>query len=68
VDITQLSSMPPDVRERFAGARGWFARLEPGDCLYVPRGTWHAVVSSSPSISLSIFGALPAGCADRSLG
>lgn len=58
VDISQLSSMPAHVKASFQRARGGvFARVEPGDMLYVPPRTWHAVVSPTmPCISLSMFG------------
>ena len=57
MDITRPELMPPDVLKRFAGARGLYATLEPGDVLFIPTGGWwHAVVSSQPSISLGMFG------------
>lgn len=37
-------------------ARGLYARVEEGDALFIPKGTWHAVVSLAPSISLAVFG------------
>jgi len=40
----------------FAKARGIYARVQPGDALFVPRNTWHFVVSLEPAISLSVFG------------
>lgn len=56
VDLTSPEKMPAAVRARFAEARGWHARLQPGDVLFVPRGVWHAVASNSPSISVAAFG------------
>lgn len=41
-------------------ARGWYVRLGPGDSLFVPKRTFHAVVSLTPSISISAFGHSPA--------
>ena len=55
VDITRLAEQP-EIAERFAQAHGWYARVESGDALFVPRQTWHAVVSLRPSISLAVFG------------
>jgi lysine-specific demethylase 8 len=40
----------------FAQTRGYYARVEAGDALYIPKNTWHAVVSLAPSISLAVFG------------
>jgi lysine-specific demethylase 8 len=58
VDIARLDQQP-DVRDRFANARGLYARVEAGDALYIPKRTWHAVVSLAPSISIGIFGLTP---------
>lgn len=58
VDIARLGESPA-IRERFARARGVYARVEAGDALFIPRQTWHAVVSLTPSISLGIFGLTP---------
>jgi len=60
VDVSRLAAMPAAVRERFVAARGgWYARVEPGDALLVPPGTWHAVVAATPCISVSAFGLTP---------
>ncbi|MBX3585242.1 MAG: cupin-like domain-containing protein [Ramlibacter sp.] len=58
VDIARLDQQPA-VRDRFARAHGIYARVEAGDALYIPRRTWHAVVSLTPSISIGIFGLTP---------
>jgi lysine-specific demethylase 8 len=58
VDISRLRA-PSPVRERFAQARGLYARVEAGDALYIPKGTWHAVVALAPSISIGVFGLTP---------
>lgn len=55
LNITRLDEQPEHAR-RFAEAHGWYARVEAGDALFVPRQTWHAVVSLMPSISLAVFG------------
>ena len=67
VDITRLGEHAPPqsaqaaaIRERFAQARGIYARVEAGDALFIPRRTWHAVVSLTPAISLGVFGLTPA--------
>jgi hypothetical protein len=43
----------------FERVRALYARVEPGDALFIPRGTWHAVVALEPSISLAVFGLTP---------
>jgi lysine-specific demethylase 8 len=55
IDILRLGDQPREA-DAFAGARGLYARVEAGDALYIPKGTWHAVVSREPSISLGVFG------------
>jgi len=55
IDILRLAEQPREA-EAFAQARGLYARAEAGDALFIPKGTWHAVVSREPSISLGVFG------------
>lgn len=59
IDISRLEQTP-EISARFARAKGWYARLEPGDALLIPRGVWHGVVSRTASISVGIFGLSPA--------
>jgi len=54
-NISNLDARPIE-KEKFARARGMYARVESGDALFIPRRTWHAVVSQEPSISLGVFG------------
>lgn len=58
IDITRLDEQP-ERAQTFARASGLYARVESGDALFVPRRTWHAVVSSVPSVSLAVFGLTP---------
>ena len=58
IDITRLDEQP-DRAATFARASGLYARVETGDALFVPRRTWHAVISSVPSVSLAMFGMTP---------
>jgi hypothetical protein len=58
IDITRLDQLPREAQS-FARARGWYARVEAGDALFVPAKTWHAVVSLTPSVSLAVFGLTP---------
>lgn len=55
IDITDLDR-DPALSSTFSRARGLYARVESGDALFVPRRTWHAVVSLEPSVSLAVFG------------
>jgi Cupin-like domain len=57
INIAQLHT-PEQAAERakFAKAKGIYARVEAGDALFIPKRTWHAVVSHQPSISLGVFG------------
>jgi hypothetical protein len=56
-----VSRLPEQVRElaSFEKAHGYHARVEAGDALFIPRRTWHSVVSAEPSISLGMFGLTP---------
>jgi len=58
INISRLDEQPNE-REEFAKAHGWYARVEAGDALFIPRRNWHAVVAMEPSISLAIFGLTP---------
>ena len=58
IDITRLAEQPELLR-KFEQAEGLYARLEPGDALYIPKGTWHAVVATEPSLNVSFFGLTP---------
>ncbi len=58
IDITKID-VPSPEREAFSRVRGLYARVEPGDALFIPRRTWHAVVAMEPSISLAVFGLTP---------
>jgi len=58
IDITNLPSQPTESA-KFAQAKGMYARVEPGDALFIPKRCWHAVVSLEPSISLAVFGLTP---------
>jgi lysine-specific demethylase 8 len=58
IDITRLDRQPAE-RAAFGRARGLYARVGPGDALFIPRRTWHAVVALEPSISLAVFGLTP---------
>ena len=55
INISKLDEQPRE-REDFAKAAGLYARVEPGDALFVPKHTWHCVVAMEPSISLAVFG------------
>jgi hypothetical protein len=56
-----VSRLPEQAKElaSFEKANGIYARVEAGDALFVPRRTWHSVVSVEPSISLGMFGLTP---------
>jgi len=58
LSTVDLSRIGDDSRlaAEFEQARGIYVRAEPGDALYIPKNTWHAVVALTPSISLGIFG------------
>ena len=55
INISSLEHQPAE-RAAFAQAHGLYARVEAGDALFIPKRTWHAVVSREPSISLAVFG------------
>ncbi|MES2415772.1 MAG: cupin-like domain-containing protein [Pseudomonadota bacterium] len=56
-----VSRLPQQAKElaSFEKAKGIYARVEAGDALFIPRRTWHSVVSFEPSISLGMFGLTP---------
>jgi len=58
IDISRLDEQPRE-RAQFEKAHGWYARVEAGDALFIPRQNWHAVVALEPSISLGVFGLTP---------
>lgn len=55
INIAKLEEQP-EMAADFAQTHGLYARVEPGDALFVPRRTWHCVVAREPSISLAVFG------------
>jgi lysine-specific demethylase 8 len=55
IDIMGLANGGPET-QLFAEAQGIYARVRPGDAMFVPRNTWHCVVALEPAISLSVFG------------
>ncbi|VTR94119.1 cupin superfamily protein : Uncharacterized protein OS=Collimonas arenae GN=LT85_3754 PE=4 SV=1: Cupin_8 [Gemmata massiliana] len=57
IDITRPGAQPEWAS--FERVNGLYARVEAGDALFIPRGTWHAVVALEPSISLAVFGLTP---------
>ena len=58
INISNLDARPRE-KEKFARAHGFYARVEAGDALFIPRRNWHSVVSLEPSISLGVFGLTP---------
>lgn len=56
-----VSRLPEQARElaSFEKAQGIYARVDAGDALFIPKRTWHSVVSSEPSISVGMFGLTP---------
>jgi lysine-specific demethylase 8 len=58
IDISRLDELPRE-RAEFARAHGWYARVEAGDALFIPKKNWHSVVALEPSISLAVFGLTP---------
>jgi lysine-specific demethylase 8 len=55
INISKLDRPSREANE-FARTHGYYARVEAGDALFIPKNTWHAVVSLAPSISLAVFG------------
>lgn len=55
IDVTRLPNQPREAAS-LAKTRGYYARVEAGDALFIPKHTWHTVVSLAPSISLGVFG------------
>jgi Cupin-like domain len=55
INISKLHEQP-ELAADFAKTRGFYARVEAGDALFVPKKTWHCVVALEPSISLAVFG------------
>jgi hypothetical protein len=55
INISHLPDQPAKLAS-FEKASGIYARVEAGDALFIPRRTWHSVVSLEPSISLGMFG------------
>jgi lysine-specific demethylase 8 len=55
VNISRLDEQPVESAA-FAKAHGYYARVEAGDALFIPKRNWHAVVALEPSISLAVFG------------
>lgn len=55
INISKLDR-PSREADEFAQTHGFYARVEAGDALFIPKNTWHAVVALEPSISLAIFG------------
>ncbi len=58
INISRLDEQPRESAE-FAKAHGYYARVEAGDALFIPRRNWHSVVAMEPSISLAVFGLTP---------
>jgi len=55
INISALDR-PGRGASEFAKTHGFYARVEAGDALFIPKNTWHAVVALEPSISLAVFG------------
>ncbi|SFC46434.1 Cupin-like domain-containing protein [Polaromonas sp. OV174] len=58
INVSRLPSQAKELAS-FEKAHGIYARVEAGDALFVPKRTWHSVVSLEPSISLGMFGLTP---------
>jgi len=55
INLSKLDR-PSRESDAFAKTHGFYARVEAGDALFIPKNTWHAVVSLAPSVSLAVFG------------
>lgn len=55
INVSKLDDGSREASE-FARTHGFYARVEAGDALFIPRNAWHTVVSLAPSISLAVFG------------
>jgi lysine-specific demethylase 8 len=55
INVSALDQ-PGRESSEFAKTHGFYARVEAGDALFIPKNTWHAVVALEPSISLAVFG------------
>ena len=55
INIARFDEHPEQLRA-LEQAKGLYVRVEEGDALFIPKRTWHAVVSLAPSISLAVFG------------
>ncbi len=58
INVSRLPEQTVELAS-FEKASGIYARVEAGDALFIPRRTWHSVVSLAPSISLGMFGLTP---------
>lgn len=58
INVSRLHDQPEELAA-FEKAAGIYARVEAGDALFIPKRTWHSVVSLEPSISLGMFGLTP---------
>lgn len=58
INVSRLHEQTQELAS-FEKAKGIYARVEAGDALFIPRRTWHSVVSLEPSISLGMFGLSP---------
>ncbi len=60
LDITSLHKTSADDLAAFAATEGAkYARLGPGDVLFLPKGWFHAVIALTPSVSVTTFGYSP---------
>jgi lysine-specific demethylase 8 len=55
IDISKLKDQAQEAAE-FEKTRGYYARAQAGDALFIPKRTWHAVLALEPSISMGVFG------------